>query len=111
MERLYTPKEAAAKLGFTPEHLRTLADEGKIAVVRFGKKGGGRRYDVEGFLATNLKRTPTEPSVVVSELAQIHTESLLLLNRLQLAIQNLGDVTEAVKQNGTEAQTEEPPVV
>ena len=41
-------RKASELLDYTPDHLRKLANEGKIDYIRTG--GGHRRYDVEGYI-------------------------------------------------------------
>ncbi|MYF98948.1 IS607 family transposase [Candidatus Poribacteria bacterium] len=42
-------------LDYTPDHLRKLANEGKIDYIRTG--GGHRRYDVEGYIKSKSQST------------------------------------------------------
>ncbi len=41
-------RKASELLDYTPDHLRRLANEGKIDIIRTG--GGHRRYDVDGYI-------------------------------------------------------------
>ena len=46
--RYVSASKASDLLDYTPEHLRRLANEGKIDYIRTG--GGHRRYDVDGYI-------------------------------------------------------------
>ncbi len=50
-------KKASEMLDYTPEHLRRLANAGKIDIIRTG--GGHRRYDVEGYIKSTSKSIAT----------------------------------------------------
>ena len=50
-------RKASELLDYTPDHLRKLANEGKIDIIRTG--GGHRRYDVEGYIKSKSKSITT----------------------------------------------------
>ena len=50
-------RKASELLDYTPDHLRKLANEGKIDIIRTG--GGHRRYDVEGYIKSKSKSLTT----------------------------------------------------
>ena len=50
-------RKASEMLDYTPDHLRRLANEGKIDIIRTG--GGHRRYDVEGYIKSKSKSIAT----------------------------------------------------
>ena len=59
----YVPPRVAAKaLGYHPQYLRKLADDGKIPYIR--TPGGQRRYQIEEFVETQMA-SPTVPDVKV----------------------------------------------
>ena len=50
-------RKASELLDYTPDHLRKLANEGKIDYIRTG--GGHRRYDVEGYIKSKSQSIAT----------------------------------------------------
>ncbi len=50
-------RKASELLDYTPDHLRKLANEGKIEYIRTG--GGHRRYDVEGYIKSKSQSIAT----------------------------------------------------
>ena len=50
-------RKASELLDYTPDHLRRLANEGKIDIIRTG--GGHRRYDVDGYIKSKSKSIAT----------------------------------------------------
>ena len=50
-------RKASELLDYTPDHLRKLANEGKIDIIRTG--GGHRRYDVERYIKSKSKSITT----------------------------------------------------
>ncbi len=50
-------RKASELLDYTPDHLRKLANEGKIEYIRTG--GGHRRYDVDGYIKSKSQSIAT----------------------------------------------------
>ena len=50
-------RKASELLDYTPDHLRRLANEGKIEYIRTG--GGHRRYDVDGYIKSKSQSIAT----------------------------------------------------
>ncbi len=50
-------RKASELLDYTPDHLRRLANEGKIDIIRTG--GGHRRYDVDGYIKSKSQSIAT----------------------------------------------------
>ena len=50
-------RKASKLLDYTPDHLRRLANAGKIDTIRTG--GGHRRYDVEEYIKSKSKTIAT----------------------------------------------------